>query len=153
MKLSKQYATEAAKEAKIQSIEDGIKRENMQLQEQIKKLRKSYISLEMEHQDVTQQVIDSKMSMASLDSENQQLKRELLIMKIEEAKINSLKGTNGQDQFDELAHHNAKLVAINSTLEDRLQEVETELIHMKLKYAESQNDYEMMKQSLFQNKR
>jgi chromosome segregation ATPase len=160
MKLSKKYAIEAAKEAKIQSIEDSIKRENMELQEQIKKLRKSYKELEIEHQDVAQQAIDSKMHMASLDSENQQLKRQLIVMESEMIKIKSLMDSERQDRFDALAQHNAKLVDINSTLEDRLQEMETELISMKLKYAESENDYEMMKQklneaqklTLFQNK-
>jgi predicted amino acid-binding ACT domain protein len=147
-KLSRQYTIEAAKEAKIQSIEDNIKRENIELQEQIKKLRKSYKALEIEHQDIAQQVIDSRISMASLDSENQQLKRELAVMKSEMIKIKSVMESERQDQFEVLAQHNAKLVDINSTLEDRLQEIETELITTKLKYAESENDYEIMKQKL-----
>lgn len=147
-KLSKQYQTEAAKEAKMQSIEDGIRRENIELQEQIKKLKLSYQTLEKEHQDIAQQVISSKMSMASLDAENQQLKHELAVMKAEMVKIKNCMDDERQRQFDELAQHNAHLVDTNSQLEDRLSELEAVLIDMKLKYAESENDYELMKQKL-----
>ncbi|KAL7323224.1 hypothetical protein PS15p_211157 [Mucor circinelloides] len=147
-KLSKQYQAEAAKEAKMQSIEDGIRRENIELQEQIKKLKSSYKTLEKEHQDIAQQVISSKMSMASLDAENQQLKHELAVMKAEMIKIKTCMDDERQRQFDELAQHNAHLVDTNSLLEDRLSELETVLIDMKLKYAESENEYELMKQKL-----
>lgn len=147
-KLSKQYQAEAAKEAKMQSIEDGIRRENIELQEQIKKLKSSYKTLEKEHQDIAQQVISSKMSMASLDAENQQLKHELAVMKAEMVKIKTCMDDERQRQFDELAQHNAHLVDTNSLLEDRLSELETVLIDMKLKYAESENEYELMKQKL-----
>ncbi|KAF1807360.1 rab-GTPase-TBC domain-containing protein [Mucor lusitanicus] len=147
-KLSKQYQAEAAKEAKMQSIEDSIRRENIELQEQIKKLKLSYKTLEKEHQDIAQQVISSKMSMASLDAENQQLKHELAVMKAEMVKIKNCMDDERQRQFDELAQHNAHLVDTNSQLEDRLSELEAVLIDMKLKYAESENDYELMKQKL-----
>jgi chromosome segregation ATPase len=147
-KLSKQYQQEAAKEAKIQSIEDGIKRENLLLNDQIKKLRQSYQTLEIEHQDVAQQVIHAKMSMASLAAENQQLKHELSRLKTEMVKIKGSLDEERQDQCDQLAQQNAHLTNMNSTLEDRLGELESVLIDMKLKYAESENDYEMMKQKL-----
>ncbi|CEP19478.1 hypothetical protein [Parasitella parasitica] len=147
-KLSKQYEAEAAKEAKMQSIEDSIRRENFELQDQIKKLKLSYKTLEEEHQDIAQQVISSKMSMAALDAENQQLKHELAVMKAEMIKIKNCMDDERQRQFDELAQHNAHLVATNSSLEDRLSELEGLLIDMKLKYAESENDYQLMKQKL-----
>ncbi|KAG2198409.1 hypothetical protein INT47_008986 [Mucor saturninus] len=147
-KLSKQYQQEAAKEAKIQSIEDSIKRENLELLEQVRKLKKSYKTLEVEHQDVAQQVIEAKMSMASLAAENQQLKHDLGQMKHEMTKIRNSMDNERQKQFDELAKHNANLVDINSDLQERLSELESVLIDMKLKYAESENDYEVMKQKL-----
>lgn len=147
-KLSKQYQQEAAKIAKIQSIEDSIKRENIELTEQIKKVRESYKKLEMEHQDVAQQVIEAKMSMASLAAENQQLKHELGQMKADMVKIKTCMDDERQDEFDSLAQQNAHLVDINSELEERLSELESLLIEMKLKYAESENDYEMMRQKL-----
>lgn len=147
-KLSKQYQQEAAKEAKIQSIEDNIKRENIELTDQIRKLKKSYKTLEMEHQDVAQQVIEAKMSMASLASENQQLKHDLGQMRHEITRIKNSMDYERQKQFDQLANHNANLVDLNSDLQERLSELESVLIDMKLKYAESENDYEVMRQKL-----
>lgn len=147
-KLSKQYQQEAAKEVKIQSIQDEVKRENVLLTEQIKKLRQSYKTLEIEHQDVAQQVIHAKMSMASLATENQQLRHELSQLKTEMTKIKSSFEEERQDQFDHLAQQNAHLASVNSSLEDRLSELEGVLIEMKPKYAESENDYELMKQKL-----
>lgn len=102
----------------------------------------------MEHQDVAQQVIDAKMSMASLAAENQQLKHDLGQMKHEMAKIKTSMDHERQKQFDQLAKHNANLVDMNSDLQDRLSELESVLIDIKLKYAESENDYEVMKQKL-----
>ncbi|KAI8646033.1 rab-GTPase-TBC domain-containing protein [Parasitella parasitica] len=147
-KLSKQYEAEAAKEAKIQSIEDSIRRENFELQDQIKKLKLSYKSLEKEHQDIAQQAISSKMAMATLGAENQQLRHELAVMKAEMIKIKNCMDDERQRQFDELAQHNACLVDTNSLLEGRVSELEALLIDMKLKYAESENDYQLMKQKL-----
>ncbi|RCI05877.1 GTPase-activating protein [Rhizopus stolonifer] len=147
-KFSKQYQQEAAKEAKLRSIQDAIKKENLVLHGQVKKLRHAYKTLEFEHQDVSQQVIESKVAMASLDIENQQLKHELAIMKAEMVKMTSVMNEERQAQFDALAQKNAELVDANAALEDRLQEIESILIEMKLKYAESENDYELMKQKL-----
>ncbi|KAI9486962.1 MAG: rab-GTPase-TBC domain-containing protein [Benjaminiella poitrasii] len=147
-KLSKQYQIEAVKEAKIRSIEDGVKRENIKLQEQLKKLRQSYKILEMDHREVAQQVIHSKVSMASLDTENQQLKHELSVMKAEMEKLKSSVSHEHQEQFEELVKRNAQLIETNTTLEDKLSELESELIEMKLKYAESENGYDVMKQML-----
>ncbi|KAI9252532.1 rab-GTPase-TBC domain-containing protein [Helicostylum pulchrum] len=147
-KLSKQYVQEAAKVAKIQSIEDNMKRENIELTEQVKKLKKSYRTLELEHQDVAKQVIDAKMSMASLAAENQQLKHELNQMKHEMVKIKATMDDECHYRFSDLASKNAQLVGDNSELQDRLSELESALIDMKLKYAESENDFEVMKQKL-----
>lgn len=146
--MSKQHQHEAAKVAKIQSIEDNMKRENIELTEQIKKIRNSYKVLEMEHQDIAQEAIHAKMSMASLSVENQQLKHELGQMKTEMIKIKACMNDDRQLEFEELAQHNSQLVSVNSVLEERLSELESVLIDMKLKYAESENDYELMKQKL-----
>lgn len=129
-------------------MEDSIKRENIELTEQIKKLKQSYKTLELEHQDVAKQVIDAKMCMASLAAENQQLKHELGQMRHEMIKIKTTMNDESQHKFSELAKTNAQLVGTNSELQDRLSEVESALIDMKLKYAESENDYEVMKQKL-----
>ncbi|KAI8371274.1 rab-GTPase-TBC domain-containing protein [Choanephora cucurbitarum] len=147
-KFSKQYRQEAAKEAKLQSMQDAIKKENIVLQDQLKKLRQAYKTLASEHQDVAQQVINSKLTMASLSSENQQLKHELSAIKQDMGTLSSALNQERQIQFDLLAQKNAQLVDANALLEDRLQEMEVILIEMKLKYAESENDYEQMKQKL-----
>ncbi|KAI8984727.1 rab-GTPase-TBC domain-containing protein [Mycotypha africana] len=150
-KLAKQYQIEAAKEAKLQSIEDAIKRENVQLTDQIQRIRIAYKALERDHQDVTQHVIQSKVAIASLDAENQQLRHEIKIMKQEMVKMKnsySSANTKYKQQFEQLAKQNAHLVEANSDLENKVAELEAVLIDMKIKYAESESEYEMMRQKL-----
>jgi predicted nucleic acid-binding Zn-ribbon protein len=100
----------------------------------------------MEHIDVSQQVIQSKMEMATLAEENQELKHELTVTRQEMKKMEDHNGS----ELDELANENARLVKINSDLQDKLAEMEATLINYKVKYAESENKYEQMLQKLQQ---
>ena len=125
-----------------------MKRENIELTDQIRQIRKSYRTLEMEHQDVAQQVIHAKVAMAELTTENQQLVTQLGQMKSDMLNIQAC--MNKQEEFAALAKHNAHLVQVNSELEEKLTVLETVLIEIKVKYAESENEYEQMRQKLIE---
>ncbi|KAI7899282.1 rab-GTPase-TBC domain-containing protein [Cokeromyces recurvatus] len=127
-KLSKQYQVKAKKEAKIQSIEDDIKRENIKLQKQLTELQHSYKTLELEHQEVAQQLIQAKINRVNLDVENQQLKHELSVMKVKVEKIKTSVNGKQQQKFEELVKQNAYLIETNTILEDKLSELEVDLI-------------------------
>ncbi|KAI8369574.1 rab-GTPase-TBC domain-containing protein [Radiomyces spectabilis] len=152
-KLSKQYAAQVKREAKLHSEEDQLKRKNRELTDQKQRIEKAYAMLESEHQEVARQVIESKMNMARLDEENQQLRRSVLQLQIEIDKIRKTINVDRQAQFDELARRNSELVQQNSALEDQLVEVESQLIEFKMKYADSENQYEVMKQKLYEAQR
>ncbi|KAG0166298.1 GTPase-activating protein [Apophysomyces sp. BC1034] len=154
-RLSKQYATVAAQEAKLQTQENGLRQENMELSKNVRRLEKSYKTLQTEHQEVTKQLIESKIAMARTDNDSQQLRWEInqVRLQIERAQHTPVISGELKKQFDEVVLQNAELVERNGILEDQLAEVERALIDFKLKYAESENEYEIMKQKLSEAQR
>ncbi|CAO3687231.1 unnamed protein product [Rhizopus stolonifer] len=134
-KFAKQYAIEAARQERLQCIEDDVKRKNMELSEKLKKLRQAYKTLDTEYQEVTQELVQAKMSMATLDEQNQNLKHELSVTRSHIQKTeedNEYKG-----QLNRLSDSNIQLANENSTLQDRLTKLEAILVEFKLKQAKS----------------
>ncbi|KAF7721125.1 GTPase-activating protein [Apophysomyces ossiformis] len=154
-RLSKQYATVASREAKIQSQESSLRQENMELSKNVRRLEKSYKTLQTEHQEMTKQLIESKIILARTDSDNQQLRWEInqVRLQIERVQQNSVISDVLKKQFDEAVRKNAELIEHNGILEDQVEEIQKTLIDFKLKYAESENEYETMKQKLHQIQR
>ncbi|OAD80788.1 hypothetical protein PHYBLDRAFT_98138, partial [Phycomyces blakesleeanus NRRL 1555(-)] len=74
-KISKKYAVESAKEAKLHSPEDQLRRQNAELAEKLRRMEHSFNILQDEHQDVAHQLISVKMEMAQMNDENQELRR------------------------------------------------------------------------------
>ncbi|KAI8149121.1 rab-GTPase-TBC domain-containing protein [Fennellomyces sp. T-0311] len=142
-RLAKQHATEAAREAKNQSQEEHLRRINAELSSHVRRLEKSYRNLEGEHSEVTKQVIDAKMNVARLDDENQQLRWQLSQARTEldQLKLN-------MPVVEELQRSNRQLSQRNCDLENQLEDVEAILISLKMKYAESESNYEVMMQKL-----
>lgn len=152
-KLTKRYTVKAAQEAKIQDKEDHLRQENYELSQRAKKLEKSYEALTFEHQELTRQVVTAKMTMASASDENQSLRHAVAHLEHSIEHTKQLTEASQLDAFHHLAHENATLVQRNVQLEDHLAEVEMTLIDFKMKYAQSENEYEQMKKMLGQIKR
>ncbi|KAG1647227.1 hypothetical protein G6F44_000002 [Rhizopus delemar] len=142
-KLSKQYSAEAARQEKLQCMEDDVKRKNIELTEKLKKLKYAYKTLNTEHQDVTQELVQAKMSVAMLDEENQRLKRELAAIHSGMLKVE--KENEYQRQLDRLMDNNTQLVDENAELKCRLEELKVMMAEHKLKYTKSVNKNEEIK--------
>lgn len=142
-RLAKQHASELARESKIQNQEEHLRRVNAELSEHVRRLEKSYRTLESEHQEVTRQVIDAKMNMARMDDENQQLRWQLSQVRNE---LEQLK--KSMPTLEELSRQNKQLTQRNEYLENQVTDMEAILVSLKMKYAESESAYEMLKQKL-----
>lgn len=142
-KLSKQYSAEAARQEKLQCMEDDVKRKNIELTEKLKKLKYAYKTLNTEHQDVTQELVQAKMSVAMLNEENQRLKRELAAIHSGMLKVE--KENEYQRQLDRLMDNNTQLVDENAELKCRLEELKVMMAEHKLKYTKSVNKNEEIK--------
>ncbi|KAL0091882.1 eukaryotic and archaeal DNA primase, large subunit-domain-containing protein [Phycomyces blakesleeanus] len=142
-KISKKYAVESAKEAKLHSPEDQLRRQNAELAEKLRRMEHSFNILQDEHQDVAHQLISVKMEMAQMNDENQELRRLLGKYRSDPnfAEAAPVK-TDGSDMFNRLAQKNAHLVNRNSQLEDRLLEVEATLVDYKMKQKKKINRFE-----------
>ncbi|CAO3666483.1 unnamed protein product [Rhizopus stolonifer] len=145
-KLSKRHASEAAQQEKMRSMEDELKRKNTELNEQYKTWRQAYKTLDSKYQHSTQALVQAKMQTAILHEENQKLKDELLLTRFRILKIE--RGSGHQERLDKLANENAQLVHTNSDLQDRLTHLETMMVQLKLKRAETENENEMIKRQI-----
>ncbi|KAI7868588.1 eukaryotic and archaeal DNA primase, large subunit-domain-containing protein [Spinellus fusiger] len=130
-KFSKKYASDTAKEAKLHSQEEQLRRANADLLEQLRQLEHAYDALQEDHQAIAQQVLTANLEMSHMKEENQSLSQKL---------------SQIQQERGHPVPKNALLVDRNSQLEDRLSEVESVLIDFKLKYAQSQTEHETLRQ-------
>lgn len=133
-RLTKQYANEAAREAKVRSQEEQLRRANAEVTNQLRQLEKSYQSLEKDHHEVASQVIDAKMHVAKMDDENEQLKRQLAQSRGELEKYKMTAPV-----VDNLMRENAHLKQQNDQLTTRLADLETMLVNLKIKHAETES--------------
>lgn len=147
-RLAKQFAMENAREQKIQSQEDHLRKVNSDLSEHVRRLEKAYRTLEAEHQEVTQQAIETKMSMARMNDDNQQLRRQLTQMRTDHEDVQSKMNKSFQMQVDELSQKNTQLSERNHVLEAQLADTEAVLISLKIQHAEREGEYEVMKRKL-----
>ncbi|ORX53213.1 RabGAP/TBC [Hesseltinella vesiculosa] len=152
-KMAKQHQAKAAKQAKWQNKEDHWRQQNHELTQRAKQLERSYHQLETEHHSLAKQVAEDKMSMARASEINQSLKRELTTLTQNvDARRHQLQ-LQRQGEFDALAKENTRLVQRHAQLQDQLADVEATLIDFKLKYAQSENEYEQMRNMLGQIKK
>ncbi|CDH49118.1 rab gtpase activator [Lichtheimia corymbifera JMRC:FSU:9682] len=142
-RLTKQYANEAARDAKIQSQEEQLRRANAEVTNQLRRLEKSYQSLEKDHHEVASQVIDAKMHVAKMDDENEQLRRQLAQSRGELEKFKMTAPV-----VDNLMRENAHLKQQNDQLTTRLADLESMLVNLKIKHAETESAYDDVQQKL-----
>ncbi|KAL0077139.1 rab-GTPase-TBC domain-containing protein [Phycomyces blakesleeanus] len=147
-RLAKQYVVEAAREARIQSQEDHLRKVNAELSEHVRRLEKAYKTLETEYQEVTKQAIETKMAMAGMDNQNQEVRRSMAQLKADsEAKLKEV-SYNYEAHIQSLQEDKDNLVKANSTLEEQLSEVESTLIMLKMECAERESEYEVTRRNL-----
>ncbi|KAI9011918.1 rab-GTPase-TBC domain-containing protein [Phycomyces nitens] len=147
-RLAKQYVVEAAREARIQSQEDQMRKLNSELSEHVRTLEKAYKTLESEYQEVTKQAIETKMAMAGMDNQNQEVRRSMAQLKADsESKLKEISHMY-EAQIHSLQQDKDNLTKSNAALEDQLSDVESTLIMLKMECAERESEYEVTRRNL-----
>ncbi|CAO3691715.1 unnamed protein product [Umbelopsis ramanniana] len=152
-RLAKQYSSEAARASGEAEALDTLRKQNKQLKDSVKRLENSVNQLNTEHITVANRLIESKLEMARLNDENDalhqqsnELKRALDTLPAEvEARV--------KEEMEILCTKNAALVERNSALEEQLSYMESMIIDIKMKFAESENERDSLRRKLGDMKR
>nr|CAG8571478.1 93_t:CDS:2 [Entrophospora candida] len=124
---------------------ERIRVNNNHLSGKIKSLESSLQTLDREHVELANDFINTKMELAQYKDENGNLHQTIANLRrnleIQHKEIES----KTQDQMEDLAKKNIELVERNNLLEDQLSSLENMLIEIKMRYAESENEREVLK--------
>ncbi|CAO3650475.1 unnamed protein product [Mucor fragilis] len=151
--LEKEHKALIQKELADASIIEELQKSNLEMKKQLKALEAKTKTLKQEHKDVDSQLQDTLRELNTVKDEGSSLKT--LVSSLDKAvtelpeKIES----KTKDQFEGLCSENASLIGHNSTLEDQLQTVESVLIDIKIRYAQSENDKEELHRRLYELKK
>lgn len=152
-RLAKDFQVESARANNEAEAIEALKRQNKALAESIKQLDNSYTELNKEHTEVASELITAKMDIARIHDENEALRQQSNDLR---KALETLPGeveTRVKEEMEILYTKNAALVERNSALEDQLAYMENMIIEIKVKYAESENEREGLRQRLTDLKR
>ncbi|GBB99666.1 hypothetical protein RclHR1_00360015 [Rhizophagus clarus] len=141
------YAHQEAEKRKLLAETEAIEKlrsNNSQLSSRVKQLESSLQTLNREHVELANELINTRMELAKSDDENkelhstvEELRKTIELQPAEvEAKL--------REEMNILAEKNISLVQKNNLLEDQLANLENMLIESKMRYAESENEREVL---------
>lgn len=113
----------------------------------------SYSELNKEHTAVASELITAKMDIARIHDENEALRQQSNDLKKALEILPGEVEARVKEEMEILYTKNAALVERNSALEDQLAYMENMIIEIKVKYAESENEREGLRQRLTDLKR
>lgn len=119
----------------------------------IKQMDSSYSELNKEHTAVASELITAKMDIARIHDENEALRQQSNDLKKALEILPGEVEARVKEEMEILYTKNAALVERNSALEDQLAYMENMIIEIKVKYAESENEREGLRQRLTDLKR
>lgn len=135
------------------SLIDELQKTNLELKKQMKILETKTNTLKHEHNDVNTQLKETLNELSTLQEEGMSLKT--LVSTLETA-VNTLPAkieSQNSEQFEGLCSESASLIGKNSALEDQLQKAEAELIDIKIRYAQTENEKEELHKRLYELKK
>ncbi|KAI8388213.1 rab-GTPase-TBC domain-containing protein [Radiomyces spectabilis] len=147
-RLAKEYQVEAARANTEAEAIETLRRQNKALSETVRHLEQTMENLNKEHALVASQLIASKMDIARTNDENDALRQQANDLK---RALETLPGeveARVKEEMEILCTKNGALVQRNAALEDQLAYMENMVIEMKVKYADSENEREGLRQRL-----
>ncbi|KAI8141296.1 rab-GTPase-TBC domain-containing protein [Fennellomyces sp. T-0311] len=151
--LEKEHKQQQAKEVADARTLEQLQKNNLELRAQVKQLETTALSVNQERKDICVQLQKSRADLTHASDEQSSL-TDLVGLLHQEVKL--LPGrieSQCRTQFEGLCNENAKLVEKNSVLEDQLANLETLVIDMKMRYAQSENERGELQQKLNEMKR
>ncbi|OAD68364.1 hypothetical protein PHYBLDRAFT_117618, partial [Phycomyces blakesleeanus NRRL 1555(-)] len=152
-KLSKEYQVEAARANSEAEAIEAMRRQNKALSETVRQLEIHITDLNKGHKEVATDLISTKMEIARFHDENDALRQQSYDLKKALETMPFEVEQRVKDEMEILATKNAALVERNSSLEDQLVYMENMVIDIKVKYADSENERETLRQRLSELKR
>ncbi len=141
------YAHQEAEKRKIAAETEAIDKlrsNNSQLSSRVKQLEGSLQTLNREHVELANELINTRMDLAkSIDENNELHSTAVELRKTIETQPAEIEAKL-RDEMNILAEKNVSLVQKNNVLEDQLANLENMLIESKMRYAESENEREVL---------
>ncbi|CAG8810271.1 28142_t:CDS:2, partial [Dentiscutata erythropus] len=145
------YAQQEAEKRRLMSEAEAIekiKTNNYHLTNQVKYLESNLQELNREHVELANELVNTKVELAKVKDDNEELQMTASdLRKVLQAQPIEIEN-NYKEQIDSLTQKNVTLIERNNTLEDQLAGLEKMLIEMKMRYAESENERELLKRRL-----
>ncbi|CAJ0627040.1 841_t:CDS:2 [Entrophospora sp. SA101] len=125
---------------------EKMRANNIHLSNKVKNLENSLQTLDREHVELANDFISTKMELAQCRDENDNLSH--LIKDLRRGLVDQPKEIENklQNQMDGLVKNNFDLIEKNNSLKDQLENLENMLTEIKVRYAESENERETLKQ-------
>lgn len=143
--LSKEWDNQSEQDNEHLAEIENLRNINHSLSTHVKRLESSLATLNQEHIEIANELVGSKMSVASLTDQNEGLNRHIAeLKKIIDAQPAEVEARM-KDEMDIIANKNLELLTKNTSLEDQLAHMESMLIETKMKYAEVQNETDVLR--------
>jgi chromosome segregation ATPase len=152
-RLAKDYQIETLKADTEAGLIESLRKKNRVLTEQYTQLEAENNSIQKEHALVAKQLISKKQELARVNDENDALKQQADELRRVLEVIPGQIEKQVQSDMDALCIKNQSLTQRNAQLQDQLADMETLVIEMKLKYAQSESDRYSLNQKLLDLKK
>jgi chromosome segregation ATPase len=118
------------------------------LQESIRQVDHEYTELNQDHTTLAAELITAKMDIVRIHNENEVLRQQTNELKKTLDSLPAEVEARVKEEMEILFTKNSVLVERNSALEEQLKYMETMIIEIKVKYAESEREREGLHQRL-----
>ncbi|KAG1051043.1 hypothetical protein G6F46_008507 [Rhizopus delemar] len=147
-RLAKDFQIESSKASSEAEIIESLKKQNKQLQESIRQVDHEYTELNQDHTTLAAELITAKMDIVRIHNENEVLRQQTNELKKTLDSLPAEVEARVKEEMEILFTKNSVLVERNSALEEQLKYMETMIIEIKVKYAESEREREGLHQRL-----
>lgn len=142
-----------AKEVADARTVEQLQRTNAELRKRSKELEQTTLTVRREQNDIYEQLKQTKADLAHAKDEHASLVDLVQVLRQEVETLPGKIEAQCRAQFDDLCSENHTLVEKNSALEDQLSNLETMVIDMKMRYAQSENERGELQQRLYEMKK
>ncbi|KAI8083118.1 rab-GTPase-TBC domain-containing protein [Halteromyces radiatus] len=153
IQLEKEHKAQMLKEEQDAKLLESLQKQQAGLQQQVEQLQETTRTIQQEHDDVQEQLRDSQHQRQQMTDEQHSLRAVVQSLVTESEAIPAQIEANYSTEFNLLCTENAQLNQTNARLEDQLAAMESLLIDIKMRYAQSENERDELSKRLFELKK
>ncbi|KAI8375423.1 rab-GTPase-TBC domain-containing protein [Choanephora cucurbitarum] len=152
-RLAKEHHIETVKADTEASMIESLRKENRLLSRQYKALEKEHTQAKQEHARVAEQLTQKKQELAKIYDENDSLQQKAVELRKVIHILPSQIESRTQSDMEKLCQKHQTLHQKHAQLQDQLADLESIVIEMKLKFAQSESDRFTLNQKLLEIKK